>query len=125
MAKPITLTDATFTQAVRDRSGVTLVDFWAPWCGPCQLLGPVVDAIGDEYADRLTVAKLDVDVNPETAGNYRVMGIPTLLVFCDGTVTERITGYVSKRHLSAVLDRALGRCATESAGGTAARSGER
>ena len=111
MSKPVTLTDATFSRTVLDSPGVALVDFWAPWCGPCRRLAPVIDELSDEYAGRLTVAKLDVDVNPQTAAIYGVMGIPTLVVFCDGSPVQRIVGYASKAELGGVLDGALTHCA--------------
>jgi thioredoxin 1 len=88
---PLVLTDATFDRALEADKPV-LVDFWAAWCGPCRMVGPVVDALASEMGDRAVVAKLNVDENPRTAQKYNVMSIPTLLIFRDGRVVDTLVG---------------------------------
>jgi len=103
MAKPVVLTDATFEQVVEKRKGVTLVDFWAEWCGPCKMIAPIVEQIAEENDGKLTVAKLDVDQNGETAMKFGVMSIPTLILFKDGQPVERLVGYRPKEQLMAKI----------------------
>jgi thioredoxin 1 len=85
-----------------------LVDLWAAWCGPCRVVGPIVDEIADERAESLDVFKLDVDANPEVAMRYGVNSIPTLLVFRDGEEVGRVVGALPKARIEAQLDEALG-----------------
>ncbi len=103
MAKPVVLTDATFEEMVEKRKGVMLVDFWAEWCGPCKMIAPIVEQIAEENADKLTVGKLDVDANGETAMKFGVMSIPTLILFKDGEPVERLVGYRPKEQLMAKI----------------------
>ena len=107
MTQPVTLTDSTFETEVLHSDGVTLVDFWAPWCAPCRLLSPVIEQLAGEYQGRVRIAKLDVDANAETAASYGVTSIPTLLIFRDGLVTDRLVGYRPKQALASTLDAAL------------------
>jgi thioredoxin 2 len=104
---PITVTDATFAAAVAASPLPVLLDMWAPWCGPCRMVGPIVDQLARELAGRIRVGKLNVDDNPATASRFGVRSIPTLLVLRDGTEVDRIVGAVPKdeivRHLRAVL----------------------
>jgi thioredoxin 1 len=95
------VTDATFHGEIQDRQGLSLVDFWAPWCAPCRALEPVVEQLAKEYGDRLTVAKLNVDDNPRTAAALHVHSIPTLLLFRDGEVVETVVGAIPKARLEA------------------------
>jgi thioredoxin 1 len=95
------VTDATFQDEIQDRQGLSLVDFWAPWCAPCRVLEPVVEQLANEYGDRLTVAKLNVDDNPRTAATLHVHSIPTLLLFRDGEVVETVVGAIPKARLEA------------------------
>ncbi len=97
--KPITITDATFQQEVVESDNLTLVDFWAEWCGPCKMIAPIVEDLASEYDGKLKVTKLDVDANPRTPMQYGIRSIPTLMVFKRGQVVEKIIGAVPKRHL--------------------------
>lgn len=90
-------TDKTFTTDTA--SGVTLTDFWATWCGPCRMQSPVVEQLADEMGDKVTFNKMDVDANPETASNFGIMSIPTLLVKKDGEVVDTLVGYHSKEQI--------------------------
>jgi thioredoxin 1 len=96
MTKPFEVTDDTFTSEVLQASDPTLVDFWAAWCGPCHMIAPIVEEIAGEYSDRLKVAKMDVDANPNTPGQLGIRGIPTLILFKDGAEVKRLVGYRPK-----------------------------
>jgi len=91
------VTDNAFAQEVLQSTLPVLVDVWADWCGPCKAIAPIVEELAREYEGRLTVMKLDVDENPRTASTYQVQSIPTLLVFKDGRLAERIVGAVPKQ----------------------------
>ena len=100
----VELTDVTFvTKVESDKAGLVLVDFWAEWCGPCRQIGPIVDEIAKEYAGKLTVGKVDVDVNQGTAQKFGVMSIPTLMLFKDGKLVERMVGALPKNRLMAKI----------------------
>jgi thioredoxin 1 len=101
-----TLTDSNFDD--EKKSGVVLVDFWAEWCGPCRRLGPTVDALATEFDGRATVAKLNVDENPTIPERYAVRGIPTLLLFKEGELTETIVGLRGKEDIAKLIERHLG-----------------
>jgi thioredoxin 1 len=101
--KPFEVTDATFQQEVLKSDQPVLVDFWAEWCGPCKMIAPIVEQIANEYAGKLRVGKVDTDVNAEYAMQYGIMSIPTLLLFKDGQLAERITGYMPKERILAKL----------------------
>ena len=99
------ITDATFDETIK--SGVTLVDFWAPWCGPCQMQGPIVEKIAEAYGDKATVGKMNVDDNPETAAKFGVMSIPTIIIFKDGEKVKQFVGVQSEAKLKAAIDEQL------------------
>ena len=94
----ITATDAEFNDLISGDKPV-LVDFWAEWCGPCRMVGPIVEEIATEYSDKISVAKLNVDENPQVSHQYEVMSIPTLIVYKDGEVKKRIVGARPKKML--------------------------
>ncbi|OCA91322.1 thioredoxin [Bacillus sp. FJAT-27225] len=87
--------------------GLVLVDFWAPWCGPCKMIAPVLEEIDGEIGDKVKIVKLDVDENPETASKYGVMSIPTLLLFKDGEQVDKVVGFQPKENLTAVIENHL------------------
>jgi thioredoxin 1 len=103
-ANTLTLQDDTFDQDVLQSDVPVLVDFWAVWCGPCKMMGPVMDQIADEYAGKVKVGKLDVDSNPTAASRFQVRGIPTLLLFKNGSVVEQVVGAVGKDKVAAMLN---------------------
>jgi thioredoxin 1 len=103
MAKPFAVTDDTFEEVVLSADLPTVVDFWAVWCGPCKMIAPVLEEIAEEYDTQLQVVKLDVDGNGQTAIQYGVMSIPTLILFKDGQAAERIVGFMPKAKLLSKL----------------------
>ena len=103
MTKPVKITDDSFETDVIQADKPVLVDFWATWCGPCIMIAPTLEDIAAEYADQITVAKLDVDANPATPGKFGIMGIPTMILFKNGQAVERITGFMPKDRLLAKL----------------------
>ena len=101
------VTDANFEQEVLKSDKPVLVDFWAPWCGPCKAIAPVIDELANEYAGRLKVVKMNVDDNPSTPQQYNVRGIPNLLIIKGGQVANQIVGAVPKRNLVQAVDSAI------------------
>jgi thioredoxin 1 len=102
-----TTDDASFDADVVKNSKVTLVDFWAPWCGPCRVVGPVLEEIAAEKGDALQIVKLNIDENPQTAAAFEVLSIPTMILFKGGQPVKRVVGAYPKRKLEAELDPAL------------------
>ncbi|MFD1803849.1 thioredoxin TrxA [Mixta tenebrionis] len=106
--KIVHLTDKSFETDVLQAEGLTLVDFWAEWCGPCKMIAPILDEVAEEYDGKLTIAKLNIDENPETAPKYGIRGIPTLLLFKNGEVAATKVGALSKGQLKEFLNANLG-----------------
>lgn len=98
------ITDATFDMQVLKSDQPVLLDFWAPWCGPCRALGPVIEELASEYAGRVLIGKMNVDENPVTPGKYGIRAIPTLILFKNGEAVEQVTGAVSKDAIKNILD---------------------
>ena len=103
----INVTDADFEAQVINADGPVLVDYWAPWCGPCKMVAPILEQLVGEYGDKLTIAKINIDDNPETPKKYGVRGIPALTVFKNGKVEATKVGALSKSQLTAFLDSTL------------------
>ncbi|MGB9812901.1 MAG: thioredoxin [Thermovenabulum sp.] len=101
--KPINVTDANFNEEVLNSDKPVLVDFWAAWCGPCRMMGPVIDEIANEYEDTLKVCKMNVDENPDTPARYGIMSIPTLILFKDGKPVKKLIGFRPKNDIVAEL----------------------
>ena len=102
------ITDANFDAEVAKSGIPVLVDFWAEWCGPCRLMGPILDEMAPAYAGKLKIGKLNVDENQDAPSKFGVMNIPTMIVFKNGKEAERIVGAVSKADLQKKIDKAIG-----------------
>ena len=107
MDEPIHVVDAAFEKTVLQSPIPVVVDFWAPWCGPCRMVAPILDKFAKEYAGRLLVAKVNTDENPEWAGRFGVQGIPTMLFVAEGKVAHMQVGAVPEKHLRGMLDEFL------------------
>lgn len=95
----IKLTDQNFNEEVKDFKGLVLVDFWAPWCGPCQMMGPIIEELSKEFDGKIKIRKLNVDENPNIASKYEILSIPALKIFKNGEVVEEIIGLQPKEIL--------------------------
>jgi thioredoxin 1 len=105
MKNTVDVTDATFAQEVEQQEGLTIVDFWATWCGPCRMIAPMLDQIAAEQAGKVKVAKVDSDENQRLAARFNVRSIPMLLFFKDGKVVDQIVGAVPKARIEATLQQ--------------------
>lgn len=99
----VDVTDKTFTEETSE--GLVLVDFWAPWCGPCKMIAPVLEEIDSEMGDKVKIVKLNVDENQDTAGRYGIMSIPTLLLMKDGNIVDQVIGFQPKESLVSVINK--------------------
>ena len=107
MTKPIDVSESEFEQEVLQSETPVLVDFWADWCGPCKMIAPVVEELAEEYDGKFNFTKMDVDANPQTAMNFGIRSIPTLLIFNDGKVADQVIGAVPKGQITEKLDEVL------------------
>jgi len=103
--KVLHVNDAEFDSIIQSEQP-TLVDFWAPWCGPCKAIGPVIEDLAAEYEGKVTIAKMNVDDNPVTPGKFGIRAIPTLIIFKDGEVVDQITGSAGKSQLVDLINKA-------------------
>lgn len=101
-------TDANFQAEVLDASEPVLVDFWAPWCGPCKLMLPTIEELADEYGSKVRIGKLNTDENPQTASSHKITAIPTVLLFKGGDIVDRFVGVTPKDKFAASLDKHSG-----------------
>ncbi|HPW70101.1 MAG: thioredoxin [Desulfomonilia bacterium] len=106
-AHPVQVTDASFQQEVLGMPGTVLVDFWAPWCGACRMVAPLLDQLAQEFSGRIRVAKLNVDDNPLTSSRYSIRSIPSLLFFKNGTLVNTVTGALPKEELKRQVQAVL------------------
>lgn len=103
----LNINDSEFEKEVLNSVTPVLVDFWAPWCGPCRMLAPVIDEISKEYEGKIKVVKLNTDENPQTAGNYQISAIPTLIFFKGGKVVKELIGVLPKEEIKKVIDELI------------------
>jgi thioredoxin 1 len=103
----IEITEQNFQNEVLNSSLPVVVDFWAPWCGPCKMIAPIIDEIAREYETKIKVGKMNTDQNLEIAGKYQITSIPTIIIFKNGKPAERIVGFRSKNDLKKVIDNVI------------------
>ena len=107
MSKVMEVSDGSFEKDVLQASVPVLVDFWAPWCGPCKAIAPIIDELASQYGEKLKVVKVNVDYNKEAASRYNVRGIPNLIIFKNGSLQEQIVGAVAKQDLVDAINRVV------------------
>jgi len=105
MTMALTLTQENFKTEILDYKGVAMVDFWAPWCGPCRMVAPIIEELAQEYAGKVKIGKVNTDENIQLSAQYQIMTIPTMLVFKDGQVVDTINGALPKKRIALVLDK--------------------
>ena len=103
MAEILHLTDSNFTAEVVDSGKPVLVDFWAPWCGPCRVMGPIIEEFANKYSEKIRVGKLNVDENQTTAAGHEILSIPTFILFVDGKEAKKVVGAVPEKKLEEEL----------------------
>lgn len=103
----MTLTGANFREEILESTGVALVDFWAPWCGPCRMLAPTIDELSKEYEGKVKIGKVNTDEDSQLASQYNIMSIPTMKIFKDGKLVDEITGALPKGAIKSRLDKWL------------------
>ncbi len=101
------LTDANFAEKVINNEGVSVVDFWATWCGPCRMIAPIIEDLSKEYGDKVVIGKLDVDSNPDVSFKFGIRNIPTILIFKNGEIVEKHVGATTKNVLEAKINAYL------------------
>ncbi|MCK9524460.1 MAG: thioredoxin [Limnochordia bacterium] len=102
---PMTVTDQNFQSEILDHKGVSFVDFWAAWCGPCRMIAPTIESLAKDYEGKVQVAKLDVDANQGSAAKYEVLSIPTMIIFKDGEEVDRLVGVLPKEAIAQRLNK--------------------
>ena len=107
MSSIIAVSDASFEAEVLNATGPVLVDFWAPWCGPCKMIGPILEKLAGVYGDKIKIVKVDVDANKETSSKLNIRGIPTLTIFKGGKAESTKVGALSEAQLKAFIDAAI------------------
>jgi len=107
-SKIVHVSDESFEREVLNAEVPVLIDYWAEWCGPCKMIAPILDELAEEYGERIKVAKLNIDDNPETPPKYGIRGIPTLMIFKDGNVEATKVGAVSKSQLADFIENNVG-----------------
>jgi thioredoxin len=105
--KPLEIIDSQFQGEVLGAPVPVLVDFWAPWCGPCRMVAPVLEEVARDYTGKIKVVKLNVDENPDAASRFGIMSIPTMILFKEGSAVEKIVGFRKKEELAGIIDRFL------------------
>ncbi|HEY4667993.1 MAG TPA: thioredoxin [Anaerolineales bacterium] len=121
VGEPVNVTDEAFEKAVLQSAVPVIVDFWAPWCGPCRMVSPILEKFADEYQGRLIVAKVNTDDNPQWAGQFDVRGIPTMLFVAGGQVVHKQVGALPEPYLRDIVEEFLG-AVEEAASGTNGRA---